>query len=223
MFDLNQILIAPSILSADPLNMERDLKSVEGPKGADWHHIDVMDGHFVPNLTFGLPLVKALKKITTLPLDVHIMVSNPDDVADQYLDAGADILTFHVEASKHPHRLIQTIKSSGRKAGIALNPGTALELCFPLLNDLDIVMLMSVNPGFGGQSFIPEAITRTKNLASELKKLNRLNHVRIEVDGGITTDIAKDLIAAGASVLVAGTSVYRMPNRIDAIKALRGK
>ncbi|MCX6123214.1 MAG: ribulose-phosphate 3-epimerase, partial [Proteobacteria bacterium] len=141
MFVINRVLIAPSILSADPMNFGGEVKSVE-LGGADWHHIDVMDGHFVPNLTFGLPLIRALKKVAKLPLDVHIMVSNPDAVVEHYLSAGADILVFHLEASTHPHRIVQQIHAEGKKAGIALNPGTSIGTSLSMLSSVDVVMLM---------------------------------------------------------------------------------
>lgn len=217
----NTLLIAPSLLSADPLNFRAEIQSVEAA-GADWHHVDVMDGHFVPNLTYGIPFVKALKKEAKLPLDVHIMVSNPDEVAAAYLDAGADILVFHVEAARHPHRIIQEIHSKGRKAGVALNPGTSLEVCAAVLPFADVVMLMSVNPGFGGQSFIPQTIERIRGLSQMLTSLGRRDQVLIEVDGGISSDNCKTVIAAGANVLVAGTAVYGQKDRAQAVKSLRG-
>ena len=150
-----QILIAPSMLSADPLRLGDELRDVE-KAGAHWHHVDVMDGHFVPNLTIGPGIVKAIKGMSAIPIDVHIMVSNPDEVAKQYVDAGANILTFHCEAAKHSHRLVAEIQKCGAQAGVALNPGTPLESVVPLLSVIDLVLVMSVNPGFGGQSFISD-------------------------------------------------------------------
>ena len=147
-------IVSASLLSADWLHLETDLQKMEA-SGADWHHVDVMDGHFVPNLSFGLPLIRQIKKISQLPLDVHLMVSNPDAVIESYLDAGADFLTFHLEATAHPHRLIQQIRSRGVKAGISLNPGTDVRLLTPLLGEVDLILLMTVHSGFGGPSFLP--------------------------------------------------------------------
>lgn len=214
------VIISPSLLSADPLNFERDLKDVE-EAGADWHHVDVMDGHFVPNLTYGIPFIKALKAKAKIPLDVHIMVSNPDAVADQYLEAGADLLVFHQEAAIHPHRIVQQIKARGRMAGMALNPGTPVEHVFPLIGDLDLILIMSVNPGFGGQSFIPETVTRVAQLHQWIVQKGLQKKVIIEVDGGINSKTAKQVVAAGASALVAGTAVYGEKDRKSAIAALK--
>ncbi|MEZ4742552.1 MAG: ribulose-phosphate 3-epimerase [Bdellovibrionota bacterium] len=217
---MNNTIIAPSILSADPLNLEKDILDVEHG-GADWHHVDVMDGHFVPNLTFGLPLIRGLKKVTKLPLDVHIMVSNPDEVALSYVDAGADILTFHVEAATHAHRLVQAIKAKGCKAGVAINPGTMISSVFPLLPVLDLVLVMSVNPGFGGQQFIPESTQRIKELSHEINRIGRYDSIIIEIDGGITSRNAEQVRNAGARALVAGSYVYNSDDRCQAIYGLR--
>ncbi len=216
---MSHIIVAPSLLAADPLKFLEEIKSVE-KAGADWHHIDVMDGHFVPNLTFGIPLVKALKAVTSIPLDVHIMVSNPDDVALDYVKAGADLLVFHVEAAKHTHRLLHAIRDHGAKAGIALNPGTPIEAVLPVLGDVDVVMLMSVNPGFGGQKFIPQTISRVKRLAAELTEHGLEHDVIIEVDGGVNAENGRRLVQAGARALVAGTYVYGATNRADPIAQL---
>ena len=217
---MNGIIVAPSLLAANCLQFGVDVASIE-KAGADWHHIDVMDGHFVPNLTFGLPFVEALKKVAKIPLDVHIMVANPDQVALDYVRAGADILVFHIEAALHPHRLSQTIRAAGAKVGLAVNPGTALELVYPLLYDIDIVMLMSVNPGFGGQKFVPQTIERVASLSQALAARGRTNDVIIEVDGGINAQTAAQVVAAGARALVAGTYIFSAPDRAKAIHSLR--
>jgi len=216
----NKFLIAPSLLAADPLNMEKDLMDVEAA-GADWHHIDIMDGHFVPNLTYGVPLVKAMKKICKIPLDVHIMVSNPDQIALDFVKAGADLLSFHVEAATHSHRLLQAIRAEGALAGLAVNPGTPVEMTFPLLSGTDVVLLMSVNPGFGGQSYIVETEGRVAALRQEINR--RGLNCRIEVDGGITDKTGALVAKAGADIVVAGTYVYGAKDRKQTIATLRDR
>ncbi len=212
------LLIAPSLLAANPMRFEQELLDVEAG-GADMHHVDVMDGHFVPNLSYGLPLVSAMKRVCKIPLDVHIMVSNPDLVALDYVKAGADILTFHVKVALHPHRILQAIHDEGAKGGLVLNPGTPVESVFPLLNDLDVVMLMSVNPGFGGQSFIVETVDRVARLKEAIDKSG--SSCRIEIDGGITDQTGPLVCAAGADVVVAGSYVYGAKDRGQIIKTLR--
>jgi ribulose-phosphate 3-epimerase len=212
--------VAPSILSANPLCYGQELKSVEDA-GADWHHIDVMDGHFVPNLTFGLPLIKALKKVSQLPLDVHIMVSNPDEVALSYVEAGADILVFHAEAARHGHRLAQMIREHKTRPGVALNPGTPLEFAFAMAPYVDVIMLMSVNPGFGGQSFIDDTVVRVSALSQWLSSKGLREKVLIEVDGGINEKTGARILNAGADVLVAGTYVYGSKDRATPINTLK--
>ncbi len=217
---MSKALVAPSLLSADPLRFGEELANIE-QAGADWHHVDVMDGHFVPNLTFGIPLVQALKKQTKIPLDVHIMVSNPDTVALDYVKAGADILVFHAEASTHPHRLLQAIRAAGAKAGLALNPGTPIEAALPLLDDADLFLIMSVNPGFGGQKFIPSTVERVAKLRQALVARGLDKKVQIEVDGGINAETGAEVVKAGANVLVAGTFVYGAADRSAAIRKLK--
>ena len=216
----SKLVVAPSILAADCLRFADEVKSVEDA-GADWHHVDVMDGHFVPNLTFGPPLIKALKKVSRIPLDVHIMVSNPDDVAMNYVDAGADILVFHAEVVKHGHRLAESIRAKGAKPGVALNPGSPLELAFALAPHIDVIMLMSVNPGFGGQSFIEDTVARVKSVYDWLVAHHLDQKVMIEVDGGINEATGARVVKAGASALVAGSYVYGATDRTKSISALK--
>lgn len=216
-----KVLVAPSLLAADPLRLGEELGSAEA-LGVDWHHVDVMDGHFVPNLTYGLPLVKALKKQSRIPLDVHIMVSNPDAVAMDYIDAGADYLVFPIESVVHSHRLVSVIQQKGRKAGVAINPGTPIAQLEALIPYVDLINVMSVNPGFGGQSFIPESIERIKTLRELLKAKNRQDSVLIEVDGGINGETVGPVVAAGANVLVAGTYFYGAKDKSAVLKTLRG-
>ncbi len=215
----NTIKVAPSILSADFSRLAEEIIKIE-QAGADLVHIDVMDGHFVPNLTFGPPVVAAIRKVTKLPFDVHLMVNNPQDLIESFVKAGADIITVHAETAPHLHRLIQNIKEHGKKAGVSLNPSTPLAAVEEVLADVDMILIMSVNPGFGGQQFIPGAIdkiTRLKNMLNE-RKLT----VDIEVDGGINATTARQVTAAGANILVAGSAVYGAPDITQAIKAIRG-
>ena len=214
-------IVSPSILSANPLSLLEDIKKIE-KAGADWHHIDVMDGHFVSNLTFGLPLIRALKKQTTLPLDVHIMVSNPDEVASQYVKAGADMLTFHLEAAKNPLSIIQIVKKLGGKIGIAINPETSVVELKPYLNFVDMILVMSVNPGKGGQQFIKA----TYNKLDALQQLIALEPIdkpciKISVDGGVNALNSKILHTKGVDVLVAGSFVYKSLEPEKSIQALK--
>jgi len=213
------IKIAPSILSADFTRLEEEVRSIERA-GADLIHIDVMDGHFVPNITVGVPVVASLKRKTKLPLDVHLMIDNPERFIVPFADAGADIIAFHIEATPIPQEILHRIESLGIRKGISLNPKTTLTSVFPLLDSVDMVLIMSVNPGFAGQRFIPDAIRRTRQLRQVIseKKLN----IDIEVDGGINQKNSKELIAAGASILVAGTAVFGKAERKKAIELLRG-
>ncbi len=213
------IKVAPSILSADFSRLADELLKIE-QAGADWVHIDVMDGHFVPNLTFGAPVVAAIRPVTKLPFDVHLMVSNPQDFIDPFVKAGADIITVHAETAPHLHRLIQTIKEQGKKAGVSLNPSTPLSVVEEVLSDIDMVLIMSVNPGFGGQKFIPAAVDKIARLRAMITARNLT--VDIEVDGGINAVTARQVAAAGANILVAGSAVYGAPDIAAAIKAIRG-
>ncbi|WP_226665761.1 ribulose-phosphate 3-epimerase [Metabacillus litoralis] len=212
------IKIAPSILSADFAKLGEEIKDVENA-GAEYIHVDVMDGHFVPNITIGPLIVQAIRPITKLPLDVHLMIEQPDQYIPQFVEAGADIITVHVEACKHLHRTIQLIKSQGIKAGVVLNPHTPIESIIHVLEDIDMVLLMTVNPGFGGQAFIPQVLPKIKQL-SDLIKTKNLS-IEIEVDGGINDVTAKQVVEAGASVLVAGSAIFNKEDRSKAIKELK--
>src|SRR5688572_32778272 len=211
-------LIAPSLLSANFLNLEADCKMLNESE-ADWYHLDVMDGRFVPNISFGPMLVEFFRKATTKVCDVHLMIEEPGKFAEQFKNAGADNLSVHIEACPHLHRNIQQIKSLGMKAGVAINPHTPVSHLMDVLGDIDLVCMMSVNPGFGGQKFIP----RTLDKIRELKKMivdNNLD-VKIEIDGGVTLENAKSIIDAGADVLVAGNTVFRSTDPIAIIKQLK--
>lgn len=202
---MNKIKIAPSVLSADLLKLKDQIESIEKNE-AELIHLDIMDGHFVPNITFGPVIVSTLQRITDLPLDVHLMIMNADNYIPQFARAGADYITVHQEAGPHLHRSIQLIKEQGVKAGVALNPATDLSTIEPMLPDLDLVLLMTVNPGFGGQTFITLVLDKISKL-SELKKKNNYN-LEIEVDGGINMDTVPDVVRAGAEVLVAGNAIF---------------
>jgi len=212
--------IAPSILSADFSRLGEEIKAVEAA-GADYIHIDVMDGHFVPNITIGPLVVAAVRKITTLPLDVHLMIENPDRYIPDFAAAGADIIVVHAEASVHLHRSIQLIKGLGKKAGVSLNPATPLNYLEYVLADLDLVLLMTVNPGFGGQSFIEEAIPKIKALRAMLDK--RGLEAELEVDGGVKTDNIARISHAGADVFVAGSAVFGSSDYSSTIAALKAQ
>ncbi|MEL3972375.1 ribulose-phosphate 3-epimerase [Rossellomorea oryzaecorticis] len=210
--------IAPSILSANFAELGKEIKDVENG-GADYIHIDVMDGHFVPNITMGPMVVKAIRPLTQLPLDVHLMIENADQYIEAFADAGADYITVHVEAAPHLHRTIQLIKSKGVKAGIVLNPATPADWIKPILQDIDMVLLMTVNPGFGGQSFIPSVVPKIKQIRSWADEVNP--SLEIEVDGGINPETAAICAEAGADVFVAGSAIYNQADRGEAIEALR--
>ena len=215
-----EIRIAPSILSADFSKLGEDIRVVE-EGGADWLHVDVMDGHFVPNITIGPLVVAAIKPHTKLPLDVHLMIENPDRYIPEFVKAGADIISVHVEACPHLHRTLQLIRSLGAKASVALNPHTPLSMIEHVLTDLDMVLLMTVNPGFGGQSFITNVLP--KIALRQMLDAQDLHHVEIEVDGGVNAETSKLVREAGANVLVAGNAVYNAPDRAAAIRQIRGQ
>ena len=211
-------LISPSLLSADFGNLQHDIEMINSSE-ADWFHLDIMDGVFVPNISFGFPVIKYIKKHATKPLDVHLMIVDPDRYIDDFQKVGADILTIHYEACNHLHRTIQNIKSKGMKAGVSLNPHTPVHLLKDIIADVDLVLIMSVNPGFGGQKFIPNTIDKIKELKQLIiqKKSNTL----IEVDGGVDNTNAKTLIDAGCDVLVAGSYIFKSENQPDTIKGLK--
>lgn len=212
------IQIAPSILAADFARLGEEIARVEAA-GADLLHVDVMDGHFVPNLTIGPPVIKALDAVTHLPLDVHLMIQEPDVLLPAFIDAGSDNLTVHVEACRHLHRTIQMIKDAGVYASVVLNPATSLHTLEEILPELHMVLLMSVNPGFGGQRFIPSTLQKIRALKQQITA--RGLHVAIEVDGGVNASNARAICDAGADVLVAGTAIFGQPDYGEAIRALR--
>lgn len=211
-------LVAPSILSANFAKLGEEVQDVE-KKGADWIHVDVMDGHFVPNITLGPAIVSAIRPVTKLPLDVHLMIENPDSYIADFAKAGADYITVHVEATKHLHRTIQNIKSHGVKAGVVLNPATPISSIQHVIQDIDLALFMTVNPGFGGQKFITNVLPKIEE-ASRMIHSNHLN-VLIEVDGGVNEETAKLCKQAGAHVLVAGNAVYNASDREAAIRKIR--
>ena len=212
------VIVSPSLLSADFLHLSKDIEMVNRSQ-ADWFHLDIMDGVFVPNISYGLPVVSQIKKMATKPLDVHLMIVQPERYVEAFHKAGADILTVHYETCTHLHRSIQQIKAQGMKAGVSLNPHTPVSLLEDVIEDIDVVLLMSVNPGFGGQSFIEQTINKVDKLKKLIMESN--SHTLIEIDGGVNFETGKRLVNAGADALVAGSFVFNSPDPEANIKGLK--
>ena len=212
------VIVSPSLLSADFLHLSKDIEMVNRSQ-ADWFHLDIMDGVFVPNISYGLPVVSQIKKIATKPLDVHLMIVQPERYVEAFHKAGADILTVHYEACTHLHRTIQQIKAQGMKAGVSLNPHTPISLLEDVIEDIDVVLLMSVNPGFGGQSFIEQTINKVDKLKKLIIESN--SHTLIEIDGGVNFETGKRLVDAGADALVAGSFIFNSTDPEANIKGLK--
>jgi len=211
-------LIAPSVLAADFANLQRDIEMINNSE-ADWFHIDIMDGVFVPNISFGMPVLQAITKHAKKPIDVHLMIVDPDRYIKEFANLGANILTVHYEACTHLHRTLQGIKAEGMKAGVAINPHTSVKLLNDLIQDIDLVCVMSVNPGYGGQSFIENTLQKVKQLKKMIQKKGA--STLIEIDGGVTNKNAAELVKAGADVLVAGSYVFKAENQPETIKGLK--
>lgn len=216
-YTMSTKIISPSLLAADFANLERDIKLFNESK-AQWLHIDIMDGVFVPNISFGMPVLKAIGKHTNKTLDVHLMIVNPDRYIDTFADLGAEILTVHYEACTHLHRTLQAIKAKGMKAGVAINPHTPINVLDDIITEIDLVLIMSVNPGFGGQKFIKHTYKKVEKLKALIQETNA--STIIEIDGGVTNENASQLIKAGADVLVAGSYIFGNPNPVKVIEDL---
>lgn len=212
-------LIAPSVLAANFQNLEKDFEMINASE-ADWYHVDVMDGRFVPNISFGMFIIKQMKAMATKPLDVHLMIVEPEKYIEQFREAGADVITVHYEACPHLHRTIQQIHATGAKAGVALNPHTPVSVLEDIIEELDLVCLMSVNPGFGGQKFIYQVIPKVRKLKDMI--VTRNTKTLIEIDGGVGLQNAEELLKAGANVLVAGSAVFKSENPLDTISRMKG-
>ncbi len=215
---MSQHLVAPSLLAADFTNLPAEL-TMFNESEADMLHLDVMDGRFVPNITFGMLMIDAMRKMTEKPLDVHLMIEEPERYVEDFRKAGADIISFHYEATQHVHRVAQQVRASGAKAGVAINPHTPVSLLSDVLEEIDLVLIMSVNPGFGGQKFIYRTINKVEQLKNEITTRNL--QVQIEIDGGVGLQNAEALLRAGADILVAGSSVFKSPDPKDSIKRLK--
>ena len=208
----SKVLIAPSILDSDLTRLGDTIAALEAA-GADYVHLDVMDGQFVPNISIGVPVVASIRSVTTLPLDVHLMIDSPERYVETFIAAGANILSIHLEATRHPHRVLQSIREAGCRAGLALNPGTPIGAAVDLLPACDLVLIMSVNPGFGGQTFIPGTLVRIREARRLLDELH--SDAMIEVDGGVSAANAADVVESGANVLVAGSAIFKSPAGVN--------